>query len=356
MEFILFIAILPAVVTYTFVYIHDVHDVEPIKHLIISFILGILSVIPVVIIELLLNFNVELMYQVFFDVSSPTTITLFIEALVVIALVEELSRYLILTQYCYTLPEFSEPFDGIMYGVSVALGFAVIENILYSIEYGQATAIARAFTAIPGHTMFGMIQGYWIGRAYADTSSTNKRTIMIRGFLIATVLHGLYDFFLELPYGLLMSVGMLPLIALYCYRAWQEHYQIKFAPPIIATVKQEQPALLAQESQCTKSLARLMLHIHTIVFLGLGVYGVVHRLNGGQEVAHLHQYDTLLYCVLISMVLIVELVACGLRVGSSTAWYACLAIFLLTLFSPLFPISIIGLFGLFHPQIYEQGS
>lgn len=47
----------------------------------------------------------------------------------------------------------------------IALGFAVLENISYSIGYGWGTALIRAVTAVPGHACFGVFMGAFYGFA-----------------------------------------------------------------------------------------------------------------------------------------------------------------------------------------------
>jgi RsiW-degrading membrane proteinase PrsW (M82 family) len=55
--------------------------------------------------------------------------------------------------------------DGVVYGAVASLGFATLENILYVTPNGFAVAAARAFTAVPGHALLGVIMGYYVGRA-----------------------------------------------------------------------------------------------------------------------------------------------------------------------------------------------
>jgi RsiW-degrading membrane proteinase PrsW (M82 family) len=47
----------------------------------------------------------------------------------------------------------------------VSMGFACTENILYVLEGGYEVAIMRAFTAVPAHATFGILMGYYMGKA-----------------------------------------------------------------------------------------------------------------------------------------------------------------------------------------------
>jgi hypothetical protein len=75
---------------------------------------------------------------------------------------------------------FNEPLDGIVYAVVLAMGYASVENMLYVAAYGINTTILRAFTAVPAHLVFAIVQGYYLGRARfmpeQKLESDNQRT------------------------------------------------------------------------------------------------------------------------------------------------------------------------------------
>ena len=75
---------------------------------------------------------------------------------VVVALSEEGFKYLLLKKRTWYSSEFNCQFDGVVYAVFVALGFALWENISYVLMYGLGTAAVRAVTAVPGHACFGV--------------------------------------------------------------------------------------------------------------------------------------------------------------------------------------------------------
>ena len=92
---------------------------------------------------------------------------------------------------------FNEPFDGIVYAVMVSMGFAATENIVYVFESGFETALLRAITAIPAHATFGILMGYFMGKA---KFSNNKIVLNLTGLLLAVIFHGAYDFFLFIDF------------------------------------------------------------------------------------------------------------------------------------------------------------
>ena len=77
----------------------------------------------------------------------------------VVGVSEELAKYLILRLRTWKAPAFNCRFDGVVYAVTVSLGFALWENIAYVMQYGFTTAVLRAVTAIPGHACFGVFMG-----------------------------------------------------------------------------------------------------------------------------------------------------------------------------------------------------
>ena len=95
--------------------------------------------------------------------------------------------------------EFNEPLDGIVYAVMVSLGFATVENISYVIgaqEQGTNVAILRMFSAIPLHAACGVIMGYFVGMA--KFNKENYNSLLLKGVLIATLVHAIYNYFLFL--------------------------------------------------------------------------------------------------------------------------------------------------------------
>ncbi len=114
------------------------------------------------------------------------------EAFALAAIPEELCKYLVLVFFCLRLKEFDEPMDGLVYGVTVSLGFATLENILYVMDGGLSVALMRAFTSVPVHAMMGAIMGYFIAMTLIKPEQCVRYYIL--ALLIPMALHGLYDF------------------------------------------------------------------------------------------------------------------------------------------------------------------
>ena len=112
--------------------------------------------------------------------------------------VEEILKFTVLYSLVYKMKDFNEPIDGIVYGVTVSLGFATLENIYYvyvlSDYFGttsQGLAILRSFSAIPAHAIFGATMGYF----FMKYSFIQKQNNLALCLTVPILLHGIYNFF-----------------------------------------------------------------------------------------------------------------------------------------------------------------
>ncbi len=187
-----FLAIGPAAAIIIFFYAKDKNDREPFGVLLRSFLAGCFSVLPAIVLEGALPMLVP-------GSSGGSLISIAIYTFIVIAASEEFSKFVFLRYYAYKKPSFNEPYDGIMYAIMVGMGFATVENLMYifgadSIGGAWGTAGLRAVTAVPAHATFAAVMGYYVG--LAKFSKGKEVQMMFKGFLMATILHGFYDFFL----------------------------------------------------------------------------------------------------------------------------------------------------------------
>lgn len=188
---LLLLAIAPAMVIIIYIYIKDKFEKEPFRLLVKNFFLGaIISVLITILLGSLVSKVLPLP-------DDRSVFQVFIKAFIVVALVEEFSKYVIVRYVSQRSNAFNEPFDGIVYAVMVSMGFATLENILYVFQYGVNTGITRAFTAVPAHATFAILMGYFMGKA---KFSNNRILLNLTGLFVATLFHGAYDFFLFINY------------------------------------------------------------------------------------------------------------------------------------------------------------
>jgi RsiW-degrading membrane proteinase PrsW (M82 family) len=86
------------------------------------------------------------------------------------------------------------------------MGFAFVENVMYVFKGGIEIAILRAVTAIPAHTVFAIIMGYFMGIAKFSKSRIKWNLV---GLCLAILFHGSYDFFLFINFIPGFSMGSL---------------------------------------------------------------------------------------------------------------------------------------------------
>jgi RsiW-degrading membrane proteinase PrsW (M82 family) len=180
---LLALALAPVVAIVWYIIYLDKLNKEPVKMLLLTFLFGIISVLPAILLEI---FGGNALGQIN---SLPKA---WFHAFIVVALSEELAKYFFLRKYVFSKPYFDEPYDGIVYAIMISMGFAAIENVMYVMQGGTAVAIMRMFTAVPAHASFAVLMGYWVGRAKME----NKPQLNWLGLGSAVLFHGLYDFFL----------------------------------------------------------------------------------------------------------------------------------------------------------------
>src|SRR5260221_2419720 len=183
---LLALALAPGAVIGLYIYIKDKYEREPIRLVVLSFFLGVASTVVTLLISLPINY--------FIPIDEKSLNEHAVHACLLVALIEEFSKLILVRWVLYPNKNFNELFDGIVYDVSVSLGFAGFENILYVMnsDNGIATGILRMFTAVPAHATFAVLMGYFLGRAKHEPG---KSYFAWYGLGAATLFHGAYDYF-----------------------------------------------------------------------------------------------------------------------------------------------------------------
>ena len=192
----LLVAVLPVILIGIYIYKKD--KLKESSNLLFKlFMGGVCSCFPAVIAGL------------FFDGFLPDTeqmnfIQLFFYVFIVIAMVEEVSKWFFVYKISYNHNEFDSLYDMIVYASFVALGFACFENILYVSSSGIVTGLLRAVSAVPGHVCDGILMGSYLSLAKVNQLNGNvqlSNKYKILSILIPTITHGIYDYclFLENP-------------------------------------------------------------------------------------------------------------------------------------------------------------
>ncbi len=202
-------AVAPALLILLYFYRQDRLRPEPNWYLLRVFALGMAATYPAIRFDLYLtdiafyNMVPSLVYEVF---------VAFIQA----GFFEEFMKFLVVMIFVYRHRHFDEVTDGILYTITVSLGFAAVENVLYVVGKPFNVALARALTAVPFHAVCSGVMGYYIGRAKFARIKRMERRMLLTGFVMAALIHGIYNFLLYLSpwFGALYSAVIVPVIYL----------------------------------------------------------------------------------------------------------------------------------------------
>ena len=178
-------ALLPALVLGLYIWRRDPHP-EPGWQIIKAVLWGVALCMPVAFAE----FRIQSLLNLAIDSNTFWGSTA--KAFIVAAWPEEMAKLLALWLFVRKNPYFDEHFDGIVYAVSVSLGFAAIENVFYVVGSQDwiSVAVMRALLSVPGHYAFGILMGYYFSRFFFMERSLKNGALML---LVPFMAHGVYD-------------------------------------------------------------------------------------------------------------------------------------------------------------------
>ena len=188
---------MPALVLAAYIWYADVTTQEPLTLLVGTFLLGVL-----------------------FAGFAGILNTVFREPVTFVGPVEEAVKLLAVRLYPYRDDRFDAVIDGAVYGAAAGLGFATIENALYIVQNtemvsgtlqafseGGDIAAVRALAG-PGHVIYSAFAGYYLGLAKFNPDDAGP--IVLKGLLIATVIHAGYNTLAGSVTGLLSALYGVP--------------------------------------------------------------------------------------------------------------------------------------------------
>lgn len=178
--------LLPAVLLLVFIYRKDLHP-EPLHIVVKGFLTGMGIALPISLVEMLIDGVLAPLVMI-------PLLGAAVQAFCVAAIPEETGKLLAMRWLVGRYPhEMDERMDGIVYAVSISMGFAGLENIIYLFDNADAwvqVGIARALLAVPGHYAFAVLMGYFYSlRYFGDKRPQTKTNIL----LVPVVAHGIYD-------------------------------------------------------------------------------------------------------------------------------------------------------------------
>lgn len=211
MRFLIWLAVLPSIIIGLLIYKADRVEQEPKGELIKSLLMGCLAVV----ITLLISFVFGVMK---ININSLNLMQTILYSFIGIALIEEFSKWICTKIFINKNKNYNYLFDGIVYSVFVSLGFATIENILYTFTGGVITALVRAIVTVPSHAFYAIFMGYYISKSKEAKVKNDKNKslkYLVLSLLIPVVLHGIFDALLLLQIPVLLLIFLVFVVVLY---------------------------------------------------------------------------------------------------------------------------------------------
>lgn len=250
---LMILAVLPSLIWLLFYLAEDPHP-EPRYWLFIIFVIGI-ALAPVVI---FLEMSLTNFFSKFAGIGGAgSNFLIFLIA----PLVEETAKYGVVHLALNKNPVLDEPVDGMIYIIAAALGFAAIENVfaIFSFiaigSYGYLGAALnfmsmRFISAVALHGLASGISGYyfakfyfapleimpalerpknWWNRTFLTGFMEKKPILILKGLILATTLHGIYNFLIvrnEGTFPLLLTgitLGAAAILVMYLFNRLKHH-------------------------------------------------------------------------------------------------------------------------------------
>ncbi|MCQ2141955.1 MAG: PrsW family glutamic-type intramembrane protease [Bacteroidales bacterium] len=206
-------ALLPEILLFYYIYRKDRYAKEPTNLLVRGFLFGVLSA--------LLSFAFSSpMIALGVVPEDPVGVWDYIRLAVFGAgIPEELAKFVMLCLLLYKNPFFDEYFDGVVYAVTIGLGFAGFENILYLVQnYSDWVSVgaARAVTAVPAHFFFAIIMGFFMSMARFGSSAYRMRNLAY-ALVLPILAHLSYDALLMVSSTSVALFGILSIVFVYFF-------------------------------------------------------------------------------------------------------------------------------------------
>ncbi|MFW5918348.1 MAG: PrsW family intramembrane metalloprotease [Haloferacaceae archaeon] len=237
------LSVLPALALAGYIWYSDVAESEPLSTLVATFLLGVLMA----------NFAAVIngLMQPLFGTLGAIGLVLFFY--LIVGPIEETVKLLAVRFHAYRTGTFDSVLDGAVYGAVAGLGFAAIENGIYIarqvdgesgetaemlaelaavapmasiaplapmevttqvgldlLGLGGGIAVVRALAG-PGHVIYSAFAGYYLG--LAKFNPEHRGPIVVKGLLIATLIHGTYNSFVGIGTALIgLALGISGLV------------------------------------------------------------------------------------------------------------------------------------------------
>jgi protease PrsW len=183
--FPLILGLLPSFIWLFFFLSEDKKHPEPKKMILLAFVAGAVTTFIVLFAQSFIN-------KIFLiiNVENYSPISLF-----VFSFLEETFKFGAVYYVISKTSEFDEPIDAMIYMITVALGFAAVENIAAAYKspltpLALETTTLRFFGATLLHTLSSGLVGYY----WAKSILLSNKKILMLGLILATSLHAIFNY------------------------------------------------------------------------------------------------------------------------------------------------------------------
>ena len=188
---IILLAISPAIILMAYIYLVDKKQREPIPQLLKGLFFGVISAFVAIPAAMFFSDTQ------FYTDSYTNIVDAFRTAFFGAALPEEAAKLFMLWLLVRKNKYFDEQIDGIVYAVTISMGFAAFENILYLFSnYNEwvSVGLTRAALSVPAHYAFAVLMGYYYSKVHFGISNSLKDKLMI--LLAPVIVHTIFDWIL----------------------------------------------------------------------------------------------------------------------------------------------------------------
>ena len=221
--FIIFTAIVPALVLLFYIWKRDKYNPEPPWQLIKAFLYGVCAT------WVSLCISMPLRSMGFFTDTPATWLDELRVAFFGAGLPEETAKLLMLWLVVRKNPFFDERMDGVVYASAVSLGFAALENVMYvtaNMDHFFYVSVSRALLAIPGHFFFGVLMGYYYSLAHFE-GGEHKQLYKVLTLAVPVAAHTAFDaalMVMEVAPGLTYVLFAVFLFVVHKLRVWSTRH------------------------------------------------------------------------------------------------------------------------------------
>lgn len=170
-------AVAPGFSLLVYFYLKDAREPEPLYLVMKMFLFGGLVVFPMIVLQQTFN---------------PFLQGTMAQSFIATALFEEFIKWFLLYTLILKHVEFDEPYDGIVYAVAVAVGYATVENVFYIFlaKGDVATLIwTRALLPVSAHALFGVTMGYY----FAKMKVRMRKSDTFASLILPVLFHGAFN-------------------------------------------------------------------------------------------------------------------------------------------------------------------